>query len=132
MRRARRRSSPRPRDRQLNRDVAIKILPPLFTKDTDRLLRFEREAKILAALNHPHIGAIYGLERVDGMPALVLELVDGPTLADRLLQGPFTVKDTTTPDQPPAQWLRRQPHRGPGGDGYRGVHDTRAGTRSTG
>jgi len=83
----------RARDRQLDRDVAIKILPPLFTKDTDRLVRFEREAKILAALNHPHIGAIYGLERVDGMPALVLELVDGPTLAERLLQGPLTVKN---------------------------------------
>jgi eukaryotic-like serine/threonine-protein kinase len=82
----------RARDRQLDRDVAIKILPALFTKDTDRLLRFEREAKILAALNHPHIGAIYGLERVDGMPALVLELVDGPTLAERLLQGPLTVR----------------------------------------
>ena len=83
----------RARDRQLDRDVAIKILPPLFTKDTDRLVRFEREAKILAALNHQHIGAIYGLERVDGMPALVLELVDGPTLAERLLQGPLTVKN---------------------------------------
>jgi serine/threonine protein kinase/Tol biopolymer transport system component len=78
----------RAHDRQLDRDVAIKILPPLFTTDTDRLVRFEREAKILAALNHPHIGAIYGLERVDGMPALVLELVDGPTLADRLLEAP--------------------------------------------
>ena len=83
----------RARDRQLDRDVAIKILPPLFTKDTDRLVRFEREARILAALNHPHIGAIYGLERVDGMPALVLELVDGPTLAERLLQGPLTVEN---------------------------------------
>jgi Tol biopolymer transport system component len=83
----------RARDRQLDRDVAIKILPPLFIKDTDRLVRFEREAKILAALNHQHIGAIYGLERVDGMPALVLELVDGPTLAERLLQGPLTVKN---------------------------------------
>ena len=84
----------RARDRQLDRDVAIKILPLLFTKETDRLVRFEREAKILAALNHPHIGAIYGLERVDGMPALVLELVDGPTLAERLLQGPLTLKNT--------------------------------------
>ena len=89
----------RARDRQLDRDVAIKILPPLFTKDEDRLLRFEREAKILAALNHPHIGAIYGLERVastssgDAVPALVLELVEGPTLAERLLQGPLAVTD---------------------------------------
>jgi eukaryotic-like serine/threonine-protein kinase len=83
----------RARDRQLDRDVAIKILPSLFTNDTDRLVRFEREAKTLAALNHPHIGAIYGLERVDGVPALVLELVDGPTLAERLLQGPLTVEN---------------------------------------
>jgi serine/threonine protein kinase len=90
----------RARDRHLDRDVAIKILPPLFTKDADRLVRFEREAKILAALNHPHIGAIYGLERVapstgsgQAVPALVLELVEGPTLAERLLQGPLAVKD---------------------------------------
>ena len=90
----------RARDRQLDRDVAIKILPPHFTKDDDRLVRFEREAKILAALNHPHIGAIYGLERVEpstgsghSAPALVLELVEGPTLAERLLQGPLAVKD---------------------------------------
>jgi eukaryotic-like serine/threonine-protein kinase len=77
----------RAHDRQLDRDVAIKMLPPLFTGDPDRLARFEREAKILAALNHPHIGAIYGLERVDGVPALVLELVEGPTLAQRLSEG---------------------------------------------
>jgi serine/threonine protein kinase len=83
----------RARDRQLDRDVAIKILPSLFTNDSDRLARFEREAKILAALNHPHIGAIYGLEHVDGVPALVLELVEGPTLAERLSQGALTVKD---------------------------------------
>jgi len=90
----------RARDRQLDRDVAIKILPPLFTKDEDRLLRFEREAKILAALNHPHIGAIYGLERVapstssgEAVPALVLELVEGPTLAERLLRGPLAITD---------------------------------------
>ena len=83
----------RARDRQLDRDVAIKILPPLFIHDSDRLARFEREAKMLAALNHPHIGAIYGLERVDGVPALVLELVEGPTLAERLLQGALTIKD---------------------------------------
>jgi serine/threonine protein kinase/Tol biopolymer transport system component len=83
----------RARDRQLDRDVAIKILPPLFANDSERLARFEREAKILAALNHPHIGAIYGLERVDGVPALVLELVEGPTLAERLSQGALTVND---------------------------------------
>jgi Tol biopolymer transport system component len=83
----------RARDRQLDRDVAIKILPALFTKDSDRLARFEREAKTLAALNHPQIGAIYGLDRVDGLPALVLELVEGPTLAERLSRGALDIKD---------------------------------------
>jgi serine/threonine protein kinase len=86
----------RARDRQLDRDVAIKMLPPLFTGDPDRLARFEREAKILAALNHPHIGAIYGLERVDGVPALVLELVEGATLAQRLSDGMPSVTEAIT------------------------------------
>ena len=83
----------RARDGQLDRDVAIKILPPLFIEDSDRLARFEREARILASLSHPHIGAIYGLERVDGVPALVLELVDGPTLAERLSHGALDIAD---------------------------------------
>ena len=83
----------RARDRQLDRDVAIKTLPPLFINDADRLARFEREAKILAALNHPQIGAIYGLERIDGAPVLVLELVEGPTLAERLSRGALDIKD---------------------------------------
>lgn len=77
----------RARDRKLDRDVAIKILPPVFTTDAGRIARFEREARILAALNHPRIGAIYGLEHIDGLPALILELVDGPTLAERLAGG---------------------------------------------
>ena len=74
----------RARDTKLGREVAIKILPRVFTTDPDRLARFEREARVLASLNHPHIGAIYGLEESDGVRALVLELVEGPTLADRL------------------------------------------------
>ena len=74
----------RARDTKLGRDVAIKILPRIFTSDPDRLARFEREARLLASLNHPNIGAIYGLEDVDGIPALVLELVEGDTLAERL------------------------------------------------
>ena len=78
----------RARDTKLGRDVAIKILPRVFTSDPDRLARFEREARMLASLNHPHIGAIYGLEDVDGMRALVLELVEGETLADRIARGP--------------------------------------------
>ena len=77
----------RARDTKLGRDVAIKILPRAFTSDPDRLARFEREARMLAALNHPHIGAIYGFEESDGVRALVLELVEGPTLADRLAKG---------------------------------------------
>src|SRR5258706_988341 len=74
----------RARDAKLGRDVAIKILPRLFSADPERLARFEREARMLAALNHPHIGAIYGIEEAEGLRALVLELVEGGTLADRL------------------------------------------------
>ena len=82
----------RARDTKLGRDVAIKILPSAFTRDTERLARFEREARVLATLNHPHIGAIYGLEHADGVQALVLELVDGETLADRIARGPIPLK----------------------------------------
>src|SRR5262245_18995908 len=77
----------RARDTKLDRDVAIKVLPEPFVADPERVARFHREAKTLAALNHPHIGAIYGLEDGDGVRALVLELVEGPTLADRIAQG---------------------------------------------
>ena len=83
----------RARDTKLGRDVAIKILPSLFTSDPDRLARFEREARMLASLNHPHIGAIYGLEDADSVHALVLELVEGVTLADRIAQGPIPLKE---------------------------------------
>ena len=79
----------RARDTKLGRDVAIKILPGSSQADPDRLARFEREARVLASLNHPHIGAIYGLEDADGVRALVLELVDGETLADRIARGPI-------------------------------------------
>ena len=79
----------RARDSKLGRDVAIKILPAHFTADSERRGRFAREARTLATLNHPHIGAIYGLEEADGVIALVLELVEGQTLADRLEQGPL-------------------------------------------
>jgi len=75
----------RARDTRLQRDVAIKVLPDTFAADPDRLARFEREAQLLASLNHPHIGAIYGLEE----RALVLELVEGETLADRIARGPI-------------------------------------------
>jgi serine/threonine protein kinase/Tol biopolymer transport system component len=84
----------RAHDAKLGRDVAIKVLPPMFTADRERVARFDSEARLLAALNHPHIGAIYGLEDAGGMPALVLELVDGETLADRLRRGPVPTSDT--------------------------------------
>ena len=74
----------RARDAKLGRDVAIKILPRAFTSHPDRLARFEREARMLAALNHPNICAIYGFEEADGIRFLILELVDGETLADKL------------------------------------------------
>src|SRR5262245_14241014 len=83
----------RARDTKLDRDVAIKVLPELFVSDPERVARFQREAKTLAALNHPHIGGIYGLEDAGGVRALVLELVDGPTLADRIAQGPIALDD---------------------------------------
>ena len=81
------------RDTKLDRDVALKVLPEAFTADPDRLARFEREAKVLASLNHPNIGSIYGLEEAEGIRALVLELVEGPTLADRIKQGPIPIDE---------------------------------------
>ena len=81
------------RDTKLDRDVALKVLPDAFTSDPDRLARFEREAKVLASLNHPNIGHIYGLEEAEGTKALVLELVEGPTLADRIAEGPIPVDE---------------------------------------
>jgi serine/threonine-protein kinase len=78
----------RARDTNLGRDVAIKVLPEAFVNDAGRVARFEQEAKTLAALNHPHIAQIYGLERAEGKTAIVMELVEGPTLADRIAQGP--------------------------------------------
>src|SRR5262249_4600819 len=83
----------RARDTTLGRDVAIKLLPHAFTSDPDRLARFEREARVLAALNDPHIAAISGREPHDGVPALVLELVDGETLEARLARGPLSLAD---------------------------------------
>src|SRR5689334_1383794 len=72
----------RARDSKLGRNVAIKVLPDLFARDADRLERFEREAKVLASLNHPNIAQIYGVEESNGASAIVMELVDGQTLAD--------------------------------------------------
>ena len=80
-------------DTQLGRQVALKILPDAFADDPDRLARFTREAQILASLNHPNIAAIYGIEEAEGTRALVLELVEGPTLADRIAKGPIPLDE---------------------------------------
>jgi len=74
----------RARDSKLGRDVAIKVLPEAFARDAERMARFQREAKVLASLDHPNIASIYGLEDSDGTRALVMQLVEGPTLADRI------------------------------------------------
>jgi len=86
----------RAHDTTLRRDVALKVLPELFVVDADRLARFTREAQVLASLNHPNIAAIYGLEESNGTRALVLELVEGPTLADRIARGPLAVDEALT------------------------------------
>src|SRR5687767_6138156 len=83
----------RARDARLNRDVALKVLPEAFTSDPERLARFTREAQTLAALNHSNIGGIHGLEDANGRQALVLELVEGPTLADRIAQGALPLEE---------------------------------------
>jgi Tol biopolymer transport system component len=83
----------RARDAKLNRDVAIKVLPESVAEDAERLARFQREAQVLASLNHPHIAAIYGLEKSGSIEALVLELVEGETLADRIAGGPVPVDE---------------------------------------
>ena len=83
----------RARDTRLGRDVALKFLPESFSRDPERIARFRREAQVLAALNHPNIGAIYGLEECRGVQAIVLELVEGETLADRLKRGLVPLSD---------------------------------------
>jgi serine/threonine protein kinase/Tol biopolymer transport system component len=90
----------RAHDTKLQRAVAIKVLPDFFAQDANRLARFEEEARALAALNHPHVGAIYGLEESAGIAALVLELVEGPTLAERLAVGPLAFDEVV--------WITRQ------------------------
>ena len=80
-------------DQKLGRNVAIKILPEEFAKDANRIARFQREAKLLASLNHPNIAAIHGLEEADGTHFLVLELIEADTLADRIKGGPSPVEE---------------------------------------
>ncbi|HEY1306772.1 MAG TPA: protein kinase [Vicinamibacterales bacterium] len=102
----------RARDTRLHRDVAIKVLPEAFTSHPARLERLEREARLLASLNHPNIASIYGLEEQGSLRALVLELVDGPTLADRLLRGPVAIEDALKLALQIAQALEAAHHRG--------------------
>src|SRR5215472_4258350 len=83
----------RARDLKLKREVAIKILPHEFSHDADRVSRFQREAEVLASLNHPNIASIYELAEANGSQYLVLELVDGETLADRIARGPIPVEE---------------------------------------
>src|SRR5688572_32043071 len=78
----------RARDTRLKRSVALKILPTTFADDPERLARFQGEAEVLASLNHPNIAALYGLEDAENTKALIMELVEGPTLAERIAQGP--------------------------------------------
>src|SRR5687768_7057935 len=80
-------------DTRLGRSVAIKLLPELFAQDIERVARFEREARLLASLNHPNIAALHGLETADGRHLLVMELVDGETLAQRIQRGPIPVAE---------------------------------------
>ena len=83
-------------DTRLCRDVALKVLPEAFARDAERMARFEREAKVLASLNHPNIASIYGLEESNGARALVMELVEGPTFAERISQGRISLEEVLT------------------------------------
>ena len=84
----------RGRDNKLGRDVALKVVPAAFVQDVARMARFEREAQVLASLNHPNIATIHGIEDGAGIRALVMELVEGPTLAVRISSGPLPLEET--------------------------------------
>jgi eukaryotic-like serine/threonine-protein kinase len=95
----------RARDSKLGRDVAVKVLPSTFAGDPERVARFRREAQLLAALNHPNIGHIHGIEEADGITALILELVEGPTLADLVARGPLPIDEALAIAQQTAEAL---------------------------
>jgi eukaryotic-like serine/threonine-protein kinase len=86
----------RTRDTKLNRDGALKVLPEAFALDSDRFARFTREAQVLASLQHPNIAVIYGFEESADVQSLVLEFVEGPTLAERIANGPIPVDETVS------------------------------------
>jgi serine/threonine protein kinase len=102
----------RARDTKLNRDVAIKVLPAEFALDPDRLARFTREAQVLASLNHPHIAAIHGLEESNDVQALILELVEGETLADRIARSPIPLDEAVAIARQIAEALEAAHHAG--------------------
>ena len=97
----------RARDTKLNREVALKVLPQVFAADSQRMARFQREAQVLASLNHPNIAAIYGLQESDGVRALVMELVEGPTLAERIGVGAGLVPARPAPAKPASAQVGR-------------------------
>ena len=99
-------------DTKLDRDVAIKVLPGAFTSDPERVARFEREAKTLATLNHPHIAQIYGVEESDGTRALIMEFVEGETLADWIARGPLPSDEARSIAQQIAEALEAAHDRG--------------------
>ena len=99
-------------DTRLKLDVAIKVLPAAFTEDRERLARFEREAQLLAQLHHPNIASIFGLEESEGVRALVMELVEGPTLSDRLAQGSLSLDESLSIARQIAEALEEAHERG--------------------
>src|SRR5438132_6482461 len=99
-------------DTKLKRQVAIKILPPSVAADTERLARFQREAEVLASLNHPNIAAIYGLEESGGMTALVMELVEGDDLAQRIARGAIPIDEALPIAKQIAEALEAAPEHG--------------------
>ncbi len=104
----------RARDTTLDSDVALKVLPDAFTSDPDRLARFEREAKVLASLNHPNIAQIHGLEESGAVRALVLELVEGLALTDRIAHDPIPPDEALPMAKQIAEALKAAGHGGAG------------------
>src|SRR3972149_1033326 len=102
----------RARDSKLGREVAIKVLPEEFTQHPQKLARFEREARLLASLNHPGIATLHGLEEAEGKPFLVMELIEGETLAERITRCPLPVNEALTISQQIAEALEAAHEKG--------------------
>ena len=99
-------------DTKLGRDVALKVLPEAFAQDADRMARFAREAQVLASLNHPNMATIYGVETAGGTSVLVMEMVEGPTLAERIAQGPVPAEEALSIARQIAEALEAAHERG--------------------